>query len=60
MKNRVICKNCKSISEYDDKSVWEGNREREEINCPVCGNAIGSVFTDQIPIIRLIKRGEEA
>ena len=44
---------------YDDKSVWEGNREREDVKCPVCGNVIDSVFTDLIPVARLIKKGEK-
>lgn len=34
---REKCSSCNSIIEYDDKSIWEGNREREEILCPVCG-----------------------
>ena len=27
MIHRVTCDRCGSISEYDDKSIWEGNRE---------------------------------
>ena len=43
MTHRVTCDRCGSISEYDDKSIWEGNREHEDIECPVA---------------RLIKKGE--
>lgn len=59
MIHRVTCGQCGSVSEYDDKSIWEGNREQEDITCPVCGNIIGSVFTDLMPIARLIKKGQE-
>lgn len=59
MWKKVICEKCKSEFEYEDKSVWEGNREIEEVNCPVCGNEVASVFTDLIPNIRVIKRGQE-
>ena len=54
MLHTVICNKCKSICEYDDKSIWEGNREHEDIACPNCVNIIGSIFTDQIPIVRCI------
>ncbi len=57
MIHRVTCDKCGSISEYDDRSIWESNREREEVECPVCGNIIGSVFTDLIPVARLISKG---
>ena len=33
MIHRVTCDKCGSISEYDDKSIWEGNREHEDIEC---------------------------
>lgn len=59
MIHRVTCNKCGSISEYGDKSVWEGNRELEDIACPVCGNIIGRAFTDLIPVARLIKKGEK-
>ena len=55
---QVTCNRCDSISEYDDKSIWEGNREYEDIECPVCGNIIGSAFTDFTPVARPIKKGE--
>ena len=60
MIHRVTCNKCGSISEYDDKSVWEGNREHEDIGCPVCGCIIGSAFTDLVPVVRLIKKWEKA
>lgn len=60
MIHRVTCDRCGSISEYDDRSIWEGNREHEDIECPVCGNIIGSAFTDLTPIARLIKKGEKS
>lgn len=59
MIHRVTCDRCGSISEYDDKSIWEGNREHEDIERPVCGNIIDSAFTDLTPVARLIKKGEK-
>ena len=59
MIHRVTCDKCGTTSEYDDKSICEGNREHEDVNCPVCGNIIGSAFTDLTPVARLIKKGEE-
>lgn len=60
MIHRVTCDKCGSISEYDDRSIWEGNREREEVECPVCGNIIGSVFTDLIPVARSLGRAHKS
>lgn len=59
MIHRVVCDRCKSLLEYDDKSVWEGNRDREDVECPVCHFIVGSVFTDLIPQARVIKKGDE-
>ena len=59
MIHRVTCDRCGSISEYDDKSIWEGNREFENVECPMCGNIIGRVFTDLTPVASLIKRGDK-
>lgn len=56
---RVTCPKCGSECQYDDRSVWEGNREREDFNCPVCGYVLDTVFTDQIPNVLLIKKGEK-
>lgn len=58
MIHRVICDGCGSELEYDDKSVWEGNREHEDYECPICGTVVGSAFTDAIPTVRVIKRGD--
>lgn len=57
MKHRVTCPNCVSLVEYDDRSVWEGNKEHEEFICPVCQAVIGTAFTDQIPHVTLICKG---
>lgn len=58
MLKKVICDKCNSILEYDDKSIWEGNRDFEDFICPVCRNIVATVFTDQIPVVRLIKKGD--
>lgn len=57
MKHRLICPRCGSLVEYDTKSVWEGNREHEEYQCPLCKEVIGTAYTDQTPTVRLIKKG---
>lgn len=57
MWKKTTCNKCNSILEYEDKSVFEGNREHEDISCPVCKNIVASVFTDLIPSIRLIEEG---
>lgn len=31
MIHRIICEKCKVVYKYDDKFVWEGNREQDEI-----------------------------
>lgn len=31
MKKRITCDNCKSLLEYDNKSIHEGHRDFEEI-----------------------------
>lgn len=56
MKHSVICPQCGVICEYDDHSIWEGNREQEEFICLECRYVLATVFTDQIPSVRLIKR----
>lgn len=58
MWRQVECEKCHSVLEYDDKSVWLGNRDYEEISCPICRNIVGRVFTDQNPTARIIKKGE--
>ena len=59
MIKRVVCPKCGSECEYDDKSVWEGNREMEDFLCPECGYVLATVFTDQLPTVTLIKRGRD-
>jgi len=57
MWRKTICNKCNSILEYEDKSTFEGNRDHEDIPCPICKNIVASVFTDLIPSVRLIKDG---
>ena len=58
MKRQTVCGKCGATLEYDDKSVWLGNRDHEDISCPVCKNVVDTVFTDLIPTVRVIKKGE--
>lgn len=58
MKRQVVCESCNSVLEYDDRSVWLGNRDHEDIPCPVCKKIVDTVFTDQITIVRVIKKGK--
>lgn len=60
MIHRVTCPQCGALCQYDDKSVWEGNREQEEFFCPECHYVLGTAFTDLIPIVELIKKGERS
>ena len=55
MNRRVTCNRCGAVSEYDNQSVWEGNREFEDVYCPTCKNKIGRVFTDLTPRAQLIE-----
>lgn len=59
MKRQVVCENCNSVLEYDDRSVWLGNRDHEDIMCPVCNSIVDTVFTDQIPIVHVVKKGKK-
>lgn len=52
----VVCAKCGATCEYDDRSKWEGNREFEDFKCPICGYVFDTVFTDQFPRVRLIKK----
>lgn len=58
VKRQVTCAKCGSILEYDDKSVWEGNRDHEDVRCPVCKSIVATVFTDLIPTVRVIEKGK--
>ena len=57
MLKKVVCESCNSILQYDDRSTWEGNREHEDVICPVCKNIVDCIFTDLIPIVHVIERG---
>ena len=59
MFKKITCDKCKSILEYDDKSVWEGNRDLENITCPICKKIVATVFTDLVPVVRVIKEGHK-
>ena len=54
---KITCSQCGAQLEYDNKSVWEGNRDFEEICCPLCGKEIDRIFTDLTPCVRVIKEG---
>ena len=58
MIRRTICSTCGVKCEYDDKSVWEGNREIEILHCPACNSVIGKVFTDLNPIVRILEKDD--
>lgn len=58
MKKRITCNNCNSLLEYDDKSIHEGNRDFEEITCPICKTFVTRVFTDLTPIAYVVKESE--
>lgn len=49
------CEKCGAVLEYENRSVMEGCRDFEDVVCPVCHNIIDTVFTDLIPIARVIK-----
>lgn len=59
MVRREVCPKCKAECQYDTRSVVEGNRELEEYVCPVCGYVLDTAFTDQIPVVTLIKKGKK-
>ncbi len=60
MWKRVTCKKCNSVIEYEDKSIFEGNREREDVQCLICKNIVAHVFTDLIHDVRLVKDGRKS
>ena len=55
MKKRTTCDKCNSLLEYDDKSTHEGNRDFEEITCPICKAIVTRVFTNLTPIAYVVK-----
>ena len=54
MIRRATCEMCGVRVEYDDRSIWEGNRDFEDVLCPKCGNVLDRVFTDLCPTVRII------
>ena len=58
MKKRITCNNCNSLLEYDDKSIHKGNRDFEEITCPICKTVVTRVFTDLTPMAYVVKEFE--
>lgn len=50
----IKCPKCGSLVKYDNKSVWEGNRDFEEVLCPKCGEYLARVFTDGDPNPHLV------
>lgn len=53
---RIVCPVCGSTIEYNDKSIWEGNRDFEDINCPNCNEFLDRVFTDIFPNPHIVKK----
>ncbi|MBR1905614.1 MAG: hypothetical protein IJ819_04065 [Clostridiales bacterium] len=51
---RIVCPKCGKTIEYDDKSIWEGNRDFEDVNCPNCDEFLTRVFTDGIVYPRIV------
>lgn len=58
MLRRIRCKECNSLVEYDNRSIVEGNRDFENINCPKCGTYLTRVFTDLTPSVQLVDESE--
>lgn len=58
MPKKVTCPKCSSVLEYDARSVHEGNRDFEDFDCPICGYNIATVFTDLLPVVRVISKNE--
>lgn len=57
MKRIVTCPKCGAVCQYDDSSVFLGQRDKEEVLCPECMSVLATVVTDQIPVAQLIKKG---
>ncbi|MCR5349690.1 MAG: hypothetical protein K6E20_01720 [Acholeplasmatales bacterium] len=54
----IICPKCGCKVEYENKSIWEGNRELEEVNCPNCDYLLDKVFTDLNPNPKIVKSND--
>ena len=50
------CDKCGTVLQYDNRSIIEGCRDFEDVHCPVCNNIIDTVFTDLVPIARVIEK----
>ena len=59
-REKALCDECGSeFSWMVSGDVWPGGKERENINCPYCGNTIGSVMTSGYITVQKIDRKEE-
>ena len=56
MWHNTVCTKCGSKLRYEKKSVHEGNRENEDIRCPVCKTIIDTVYTDIIPSVIVVEK----
>ena len=56
---RVKCPKCGCIVEYNDKSVWEGNRDFEEVKCPNCKEQLDRIFMDGFPNPRIVESNDK-
>ena len=55
----VKCTKCGCDVGYNEKSIWEGNRDFEDVNCPNCNEYITKIFTDGNPNPYLINKSED-
>jgi len=53
---KVKCPKCGCTVEYNDKAVWEGNREFEDVDCPNCNEHLDRVYTDGLPNPRIVEK----
>ena len=57
---KTVCDNCKSEFSWTVRGdVWPGGKERENIDCPYCGNTVGSVMTSGYISVQKIESNEE-
>lgn len=55
----IICPKCGCKVAYNKKSVCEGNRDSEDVNCPNCNYLLDCVFTDLNPNPIVIEKNSE-